>query len=243
MKTSEAKDAVIVIKDLVQKIGKRNILDGVDLELYRGECLGVFGYRGCGKTTLLHIAAGVDRFKVGNVEVLGQQVGRRKGQAYKGRIALVTQQPSLFGDLNVVENLEFFCTLKQVPQERMRESILRLQLEDYLKEPLPHLDVGVYQRVALACALLNHPEILIVDEIIRDIDLPSRIIILEVLEEYLAAGNSCLAAFSNIEYVNYMDRVAWLEDGKVNIYTPAEVQKLWQEQQATIPKKRGEEHA
>ncbi len=242
MKTSETKDAVIVIKDLVQQIGRRKILDGIGLELYQGECLGVFGYRGCGKTTLLHIAAGVDRFKSGTVKVLGQQVGRRRKQAYKGRISLVTQQPSLFSDLNVVENLEFFCTLKRVPQDRMRESILRLELEDYLKEPLPNLDVGVYQRVALGCALLNHPEILILDEIIRDIDLPSRIIILEVLEEYLAAGNSCLAAFSNIEYVSYMDRVAWLENGKTNIYSPSEVQKLWQEQQAMVHKKRGEEH-
>jgi ABC-2 type transport system ATP-binding protein len=241
MKTTEAKDAVIVIKDLVQKIGPRIMLDAINLELYRGECLGVFGYRGCGKTTLLHIAAGVDRFNAGTVEVLGQQVG--KSQAYKGRVGLVTQQASLFSDLNVVENLDFFCTLKRVPQERMRESIHRLELEDYLKEPLPHLDVGVYQRVALGCALLNHPEILIVDEIIRDIDLPSRIIILNVLEEYLAEGNSCLAAFSNIEYVNYTDRVAWLEDGKVSVYSPAEAQKVWREQQVMIPKKRGEKHA
>lgn len=240
MITSEAADAVVVIKDLVQKVDGRMMLDGIDLELYRGECLGIFGYRGSGKTTLLHIAAGIDRFNAGTVHVLGHKVGR--SQAYKGRIGLVTQQPSLFNDLNVVENLEFFCALKRVPQAKMRDSIARLELEKYLKEPLPHLDVGSYQRVALGCALLNNPEILIVDELIRDIDLPSRRIILQVLNDYLSAGNSVMAGFSNIEYVNYMDRVAWLEDGQISIYNPAEAERLCQEHQALLPKKRGEQH-
>ncbi len=239
MQSTGDREKVISISGLVQKVGKNAVLNGIDLELYRGECLGIFGLRGAGKTTLLHAAAGVDRVKAGTIEILGQRAG--KDQAYKAQIGLVTQAPSLFGDLNVAENLDLFCTIKRVPSERIEESINRLQLEDYLRESLPSLKVGVYQRLALGCALLNNPEILIVDEIIRDIDLESRRIILQVLEDYMKPGsNSCLCGFSNMEYVHYMDRVAWLDDGKISVYSPDEAENLWRNQYTMVPRKRGE---
>ncbi|MEN6351322.1 MAG: ATP-binding cassette domain-containing protein [Syntrophomonas sp.] len=238
MEGNSDREKVISICGLVQKVGKNTILNGIDLELYRGECLGIFGLRGTGKTTLLHAAAGVDRIKAGTIEILGQQAG--KSQAYKTKMGLVTQAPSLFGDLNVAENLDLFCTIKRVPPERIEKSINRLQLEDYLRETPAGLKVGVYQRLALGCALLNSPEILIIDEIIRDIDLESRRIILEVLDDYLKQGNSCLCGFSNMEYVHYMDRVAWLDDGKIRLYSPDEAESLWQSQYTVVPRNRGE---
>ena len=238
METTGDREKIIAISGLVQKVGKNTVLNGIDLELYRGECLGIFGLRGVGKTTLLHAAAGVDRVKSGTIEILGQRAG--KSQAYKAKMGLVTQAPSLFGDLNAAENLDLFCVMKRVSSERIQESINRLQLEDYLSEPLAALKVGVYQRLALGCALLNHPEILIIDEIIRDIDLESRQIILNVLEEHLNQGNSCLCGFSNMDYVHYMDRVAWLDDGKVRLYSPEEAENLWRNQYMVVPKKRGE---
>ncbi|MDD3879851.1 MAG: ATP-binding cassette domain-containing protein [Syntrophomonas sp.] len=241
MKNTGDKGVVISIRGLVQKVGKRTVLNGVDLDLYRGECLGVFGLRGTGKTTLLHAALGVDRIKSGNIEIWGQNIA--KSQAYKKKLGLVTQQPSLFADLNVAENLDLFRVIKKAPFERLEDVIQRLQLEDYLHEALPSLQVGVYQRVALACALLNRPEILIIDEIIRDIDLESRGIILQVLEAYLEEGNSCLCGFSNMEHVHYLDRVAWLDDGSIHIYSPDEAENLWRELNAVIPKKRGEQDA
>lgn len=238
METAGDKEIVISIQGLVQKIGHNTVLNGVDLELYRGECLGIFGLRGAGKTTLLHAAAGVDRIKSGTIEVLGQRVG--KSQAYKAKMGLVTQAPSLFSDLDVAENLDLFSVIKRVAPERIQEAVIRMELEKYLKNNLSSLKIGVYQRLALGCALLNHPEILIVDELIRDIDMESHRIILRVLEDYLQQGNSCLWSFSNIEYVHYMDRVAWLDEGQVRLYTPDEAKKIWQEMYSVIPKKRGE---
>lgn len=241
MQSTGDREKVITISGLVQKIGKNTVLNGIDLELYQGECLGIFGLRGVGKTTLLHAAAGVDRIKSGYIEVLGQRVN--KSQAYKTKMGLVTQAPSLFADLNAAENLDLFCTIKRVSRERIQDSITRLQLEDYLREPLASLKVGVYQRLALGCALLNNPEILIIDEIIRDIDLESRRIILQVLEDHSKEGNSFLCGFSNMEYVHYMDRVAWLDDGKVHFYSPDEAENLWQSLYSIVPRKRGEHDA
>ncbi|MEA1961972.1 MAG: ABC transporter ATP-binding protein [Bacillota bacterium] len=237
---TEAKKAVVQARNLVQKSGKQPVINDIDLDLFQGECLGVFGLRGSGKTTLLHALAGIERCKSGSIDILGYRAG--KSEKYKRKLGLVTQERSLFQDLNVAENLDFLASIKQASQPKIEEMIERFQLQPYLKDPVNNLDVGVYQRLALACALLNEPQVLIVDEMIRDINLDSRLIILKEMESFVTAGNSCICGFSNMEYVHYMDRVAWLDEGKIQIYSPEAAAARWNELVAQMPKKRGDIH-
>ncbi|MDD3364090.1 MAG: ABC transporter ATP-binding protein [Syntrophomonas sp.] len=217
--------SVVEVKDLVQKFFLKPVLNGVSLQLFPGECLGIFGLRGSGKTSLLHILAGVDRFSSGTVEVLGCNIS--KSQQFKQKMGLVTQEPSLFQDLSVMENLDFIAALKNVRQENIGRVTAQLELKEYLRHPITALDVGLYQRLALACALLNSPRLLILDELIKDIDLYSRHLIIKQLKPFLQGGGACICGFSNMDMADFFDRVGWLEYGQLEILAPSQARKKW----------------
>lgn len=228
---------VIEAVDIVQKISGKVVIDGISLELFAGELMGIFGTRGTGKTTLLHILAGIDRFSAGKLEVLGCNI--RKNCKYKKSIGLVSQEKSLFRDLNTMENLDFIATLKEARRENISELIERFELKPFLHEAVDRLDAGVYQRLALACAMLDKPQILIVDEVIKDIDLYSRHIIIKQIQEFLAAGGACIYGFSNMEYWEYADRIGWLENGQLEIYTPQDAANRWNSMCASFAEREG----
>ncbi|WP_031516702.1 ATP-binding cassette domain-containing protein [Desulfofalx alkaliphila] len=232
---------IVKVSELVQRIGKKTVLRGASFSVLPGECFGVFGTRATGKSTLLHIVAGLDRFKSGQVEVLGQQVN--KGDAYKKELGLVTQERSLFQDLRAGENLDYISVLKDAPRDNILHLVKQLELEQYLNLPVNSLEAGVYQRLALACALLNSPKLLIVDELINDIDVYSRRIIIKELSSFLRAGGTCLWGFSSPEYFSQMSRVGWLEQGIITLYSPAEAEQKWREQVQSIYSIRGEDNA
>ena len=229
---------VINVCDVVQVINKKTILQGISLTVQAGEIFGIFGTRGTGKTTLLHLVAGIDKFKSGSVEILGMDI--RKCDAYKKHLGLVTQERSLFQELRVVENLDFIATLRGGSKETMEKLVERLELKKLLREPVATLDNGLYQRVALACALLNDPKLLIADELIKDIDFYSRKLIIQTVRQFLKAGGTFLCGFSNMDYTAQLDRVGWLSDGQLTFYQPAEAVAEWQRQLAELNRQSGE---
>lgn len=224
--------AVIAVQNLVQKIGRKLVLNDVSFTVEKGECFGVFGTRGKGKTTLLHILAGIDRFKSGSVLVTGVNV--QKNESFKKKLGLVTQQPSLFPDLSTVENLDFIATIKEADKTKIARLVQDFELEDYLKQSVTMLDAGVYQRLSLACALLNEPEILIIDELINDVDLYSRKILMREVKKFLAAGSTVVWGFSNPDYLQHMDKVAWLNDGKLTVISPEQAREKWARGEANV---------
>lgn len=231
---------VIVAQDMVQVLNKKTVLDGISLEVLPGEAFGIFGTRGTGKTTLLHTLAGLDRLQSGTLQILG--VDPRRGDGYKKKLGLVTQEKSLFQELKVSENLDFIATLRGGRRATVERLIGQLELKELLGEPVSTLDNGLYQRVALACALLHEPTVLVADEVIKDIDLYSRRLILLTLREFLQGGGSVVCGFSNMEYACQLNRVAWLSGGKLTVYTPEEAQAEWDRQWAAYAVQSGEGH-
>ncbi|MBP7332835.1 MAG: putative ABC transporter ATP-binding protein YbhF [Firmicutes bacterium ADurb.Bin373] len=232
---------LINVKDLKQTIGKQKILNGLSFMLSAGECLGLFGGRGAGKTTLLHILAGIDRFKSGSVEILGCDI--RKSEAFKKRLGLITQERSLFRDLRAYENLEFIAVLKGAGTENITALVKRFELNNILGEPVNTLDAGVYQRLSMACALLNKPRILLADDLINDIDPRSQHIILRELNSFISGGGSCIWSFSRIEFCRATGKVGWLENGTLSLYSPQEAQELWDSRLRLIEQQSGENDA
>jgi len=223
-------EPVIKVSNLTQKLGRRIFFQNISFQVLPGECFGIFGTRGSGKSSLLHILAGIDRFTSGQVEVLGSDISR--SESYKEKLGLVTQVNSLFQDLTVGENLDFIASLKKAPQDAIREMTERFELGDFLAEPVTSLAKrGVLQRLALACAMLNNPQLLVADEMMADIDLYSRSLMLKELRRFLTEGGCCVWAFSHIEFCSYVNRVGWLEDGKLTFYEPQAARGEWMRQE------------
>lgn len=218
---------VVTVEKLVQKIGRELVLDEVSFSVLPGECFGIFGPRGSGKTTLLHILAGIDSFVSGDVSIFNQNI--RRSESFKLQLGLLTEEASLFQDLSTGENLDFLALLKNATKEDIQRVGTDCELEDYLKTPVTLLKHGVYQRLALACALLNKPQLLLLDEPVQDFDLYSRQVILREIKEFLAAGNTCIWASSNPAFLEKMDKVGWLEDGKMTVMEAEEAQEKWEE--------------
>lgn len=214
------------VVSLRQRIGRRDVLKDLSFEVFPGECFGIFGLAGSGKTALIHILAGVDRFTSGSVEVLGHNI--KKTEKFKQYTGLVTQRRSLFQELTAGENLDFIAALKNAKRDAISSLVERLELNDYLKEPVTRLEAGVYQRLSLACALLNEPRLLLADEPITGFDLDSRRLILGEIKDYLQRGGTCVWAFSSMEPVGLMSRVGWLENGEFTVYSPQEARERWE---------------
>ena len=231
---------VIKAHDVVQVLNKKTVLKGIDLEVPGGDALGIFGTRGTGKTTLLHLLAGIDHFHSGKVEILGMDI--QKGNAYKKYLGLVTQERSLFQELKVAENLDFIATLRGGSRAGLGQLVESLELHPLLKEPVSTLEDGAYQRVALACALLGDPKILLADELIRDIDFYSQGLLLKTVRQFLKEGGTFVCGFSQMDYAGQLNRIAWLTDGQLTFYCPEEAVKEWQRQFQEINRQSGDPH-
>ena len=223
---------VIRVENLVQMAGKKAVLDKVSFSLNAGESFGLFGIQGVGKTSLLHIIAGIEKFSSGVVTVLGFNVA--KTEKYKKDVGLVTQAPSLFRDLSGEENLDFIAALKGAKAGSVRETVERLDLEGYLKMRAGRIEPGAYKRLSLACALLGNPRVLLVDDLGNNLDLYSLDLILGELQAFHDGGGTSILVFSQPELAAVTDRVGWLENGAMTLWEPDKLTSEWKDRVNTV---------
>jgi heme ABC exporter ATP-binding subunit CcmA len=157
------------IEGLSRHYGEREALRDVSLSLAEGETLVVFGPNGAGKTTLLRVLATLLRPHAGSVSVLGSKLPD-EAWAIRGRIGLLGHEPLLYRELTARENLRFHARLHGVGEERVRELLDAVAMGARANEPLRTLSRGMVQRVAVARAVLNDPELLLLDEPSSNLD-------------------------------------------------------------------------
>jgi ABC-2 type transport system ATP-binding protein len=153
--------AAISARDLHVERGGAEVLRGVSFEVAPGTVTGLLGPSGCGKTTLMRALVGVQRRVTGELEVLGAPAG---SPDLRHRVSYVTQAPSVYGDLSVTENLEYFGALAGAAAGQVREVTEAVELADVAARPVHRLSGGQRARVSLASALLGRPELLVLDE-------------------------------------------------------------------------------
>jgi ABC-type multidrug transport system ATPase subunit len=216
----------IVLRGLRKRFGMRTALAGVDLELTGAQLVGVVGPDGAGKTTLLRTLAGLLEVAPGEALVLGCDVAGDVRQM-KAQIGYVPQVFSLPRDLSVMENLRFTARLHQIDRaecERRAGALLeRTGLAPFVDRPAGALSGGMKQKLAVSCALLPEPALLLLDEPTAGVDVVARDEIWDILRERRVT-TLILISTSYLDEVSACDRLVYLDEGRVVASgTPAEL--------------------
>lgn len=153
--------AAIEVRGLHVVRGRRVVIDDLDFTVPAGQITGLLGPSGCGKSTLMRALVGVQIVAGGTVELLGVPAG---SATLRHRVGYVTQAPSVYGDLTVVENLRYFAAILGVGPAEVDRTIERVDLTAVVDHQVGNLSGGQHSRVSLATALLGSPRVLVLDE-------------------------------------------------------------------------------
>ncbi len=207
------------IADICVRYGSTVALDGVSLDVHRGEIVGLLGPNGSGKSTTLAVAAGIIEPRSGSVSACGI---RRDANpcAYAKKIGLVPQEPALYDELSAEANLAFFGRLYGLTGYelncRVATALDRVRLTDRAFDRVGTLSGGMKQRVNLAVALLHDPPLLLLDEPTASLDPKSRDALFADLHRLREAGHAVLLTTHHLDEAEYgCDRIAVLEKGRI----------------------------
>jgi nitrous oxidase accessory protein len=212
---SEASGAVLLVQvsQLTKRYGKVEVLRNINLDIYPGEAVALWGENGAGKTTLLKAMLGLVKHE-GQVRIAGENVARRGKQA-RARIGYVPQE-TVFYDMSVLDTLVFYARLKKVIPRRIPAALEQLGLLPHQRKAVPALSGGLKQRLTLAIALLSDPVLLILDEPTANLDARARQEYLELLLNLQKMGKTIVFASHRLDEVEMLaDRVVVLEAGQI----------------------------
>ena len=214
-------DYVIEAENLRKTFGGFTAVDGITFRARRGECFGILGPNGAGKTSTIRMIYGFSPLSGGTLRVLGQDVSRRRGlRRLKYRIGVCQQENNLDPELSVLQNLEVFASYFDIPGPKATERALELlqfiALESRRDTAIPELSGGLMRRVVLARALINEPDLLILDEPTTGLDPQSRHQLWERLEGLRARGISILLTTHYMEEAARLcDRLLIMDRGRI----------------------------
>lgn len=220
-------DVMIQAIDLTRKFKENTALDQVNLEIQQGELFGLVGPDGAGKTTLIRILAGLMGLTDGSVQVAGFDLAK-KSESVKTQIGYMAQEFSLYGKLSVLENLQFFGELYDVPATIQRDRIPDLlefaKLTEFEDRRASKLSGGMKKKLALACTLLHRPPLLLLDEPTTGVDPISRREFWNILTELHLGGTTIIVSTPYMDEADRCSRVALIYGGKVvQSDTPANI--------------------
>ena len=225
---SESKTHAIVISDLVKSFGERRALDGISLEVHRGELFCLLGPNGGGKSTLFRILATLSLPDSGTAKIAGHDVVSAAAEV-RARLGVVFQSPSLDGKLTILENLRCGGALYGLTgtelESRIIEATKALNLTDRLNDIVETLSGGLQRRAEIAKCLLIRPEVLLLDEPSTGLDPGARLDLWASLEKLRSEhGVTALCTTHLMEEAARADRVGIVSSGKlVALGTPDEL--------------------
>jgi drug efflux transport system ATP-binding protein len=220
---SGTRPPLVRVRALCKRYGRRVAVDGADLEVEPGQIYGLIGPDGAGKSSLMKAVAGVLSYEAGRVEVFGEDLGPdAAAERVKERIGFLPQGLglSLYPELTVEENIDFFGQLRQVPESALVERKERLlsftRLLPFRTRPMKQLSGGMKQKLGLICALIHEPELAILDEPTTGVDPVSRRDFWAILSELLRQhGTTAVVSTAYMDEASRFDRLALMHGGRI----------------------------
>ena len=208
---------MLELSGICKSYHRQNILDGVELTVRPGECVGIVGYNGCGKTTLLSIIAGALKADKGSILFNGRQaVGHPR--VFAEEAAYVPQENPLIPELTVKDNLSLWYrgSAAHMRQDLESGSAAALGIRDMLRRTVGKLSGGMKKRLSIACALSNHAPFLVMDEPGAALDLECKEDIRSYLKQYMADGGAVVLTSHELEELSLCSRMYALRDGTLH---------------------------
>lgn len=208
----------IKISDLTKKFKDTVALDSINLTITEGELFGLVGPDGAGKTTFLRTLAGLLSLSGGEVTEAGCEL-HKNSETIKPKIGYMAQEFSLYGKLSVLENLQFFGEMYDVPPALQKDRIPGLlafaQLTEFTDRRAAKLSGGMKKKLALACTLLHQPPILLLDEPTTGVDPVSRRDFWNILNDLHLDGTTILVSTPYMDEADRCSRVGLIYQGKI----------------------------
>jgi ABC-2 type transport system ATP-binding protein len=212
----KTESSFLSIRDVGKSFGSLTALDGVSLEIPRGEFFGLLGPNGAGKSTLMSLIVGLKTPGCGTIALDGEPLSAKN----RGQLGFVPQGIALYPRLNARENLSIFGGLQGLGgrelASRIDELLAAVQLSDRASEPVSHFSGGMQRRLNLASALLHRPKLLLCDEPTVGVDPQSRNAIFELLEHLNAEGLTVIYSTHYLEEATRLcSRIGIIDHGKI----------------------------
>ena len=196
--------------------GHIKAVDELSLEIPCGVSFGLLGPNGAGKTTLIRLLVGLLRLKHGSIRIMGKPVTRKT--AYS--IGYMPQLHSLYNELSIWQNVEFFARIygldnKRERQQRVEEIIKVVDLWPRHSDPVYNLSGGMKQRVSLACAIVHKPPLLFLDEPTVGLDPVLRVAFWEYFDSLIRQGHTLIISSHTMDDAAHCQRLAFMRQGKI----------------------------
>jgi heme ABC exporter ATP-binding subunit CcmA len=207
---------MITVTHLTKSFGSTTAVDQLSFSVASGEAIALWGPNGAGKTTVIRCLLGLLKAE-GELTIHGHDT-RREGKRARAAVGYVPQELAFYDDLSARDTLRFYAELKRVSTDRVDQVLAEVGLSDHGHKEVSALSGGMKQRLALACALLADPPLLILDEPTSNLDTAARDDFIKLLLQQKEQGKTLLFTSHRLEEVETLaSRVLVLEEGRLKL--------------------------
>ncbi|MCR5483599.1 MAG: ABC transporter ATP-binding protein [Bacilli bacterium] len=210
---------MIEIKNVTKKYGDNVAVDNVSFKVNDGEIFAFIGHNGAGKTTLIKCITGIQEFDSGDIKINGKSIKKEPVECKK-EMAFVPDNPELYEQMKAIDYIDFICDMYEVPEKERKERIDKyaklFEIDDKLNDIIESYSHGMKQKIALICALVHNPKVLVMDEPFVGLDPKAVFDVKEIMRELTKNGTTIFFSTHILEVAEKLcSRVGIIKKGKL----------------------------